>query len=416
MNRPNMSNPKNINKLFVFKDKDYAGILERTERGCVFSYDQEFIQAHTEGISYSLPLHQISYYQEGFNLLPFFANLLPEGLRLKTLIRSVKTSEDDLFSLLAASPEDTIGDVSLRHSLEEDVSFQSTIALNEPLDSISFQELFSEVITRGRNNSDSSIAGIQNKLSSELLSLPVAVANKKKRYILKLSTPNFPCLVENEFFFMNLARQYGLTVPDTTIVYDRNKESALLVERFDRVYDKKNRRLKKIHQEDVCQLLTLYPADKYRVRSIEVGKAMENVCTAPILENTILLKQFIFCYLIGNGDMHAKNVSICRTTDNRISISPAYDLLSTFPYGDFDMALEFEGRNKKIYGEHFISFGKRLGIKEGITKKILKDFYEKSSDLPEQLEKIGFTEKKTAHLQSLISERRDFLIKRIDQL
>jgi serine/threonine-protein kinase HipA len=409
-----MSNPKNINQLFVFKDTEYVGTLERTERGCIFSYDQEFIQTHSEGISYSLPLHQNSYHQEGFNLLPFFANLLPEGLRLKALIRSVKTSEDDLFSLLAASPEDTIGDVSLKHSLGEDPSLPSTIALNKPLDSISFQELFLEVLTTNRNNSDTSIAGIQNKLSSELLSLPVTVANKKKRYILKLSTPNFPCLVENEFFFMNLAREYGLSVPDTSIVHDRNKESALLVERFDRTYDKKSGRLKKIYQEDACQLLTLYPADKYRVRSIEIAKAIENFCTAPILENTILLKQFIFSYLIGNGDMHAKNISICKTTDGRISISPAYDLLSTFPYSDFEMALEFEGRNKKIYGEHFISFGKRLGIKEIITKKLLKEFYEKSSDLPEQVTTIGFSEKKTTQLQSLIGERRDFLIKRIE--
>ena len=44
---------------------------------------------------------------------PFFAGLLPEGVRLRALVRRVKTSEDDLLSLLVAAGADCIGDVAV---------------------------------------------------------------------------------------------------------------------------------------------------------------------------------------------------------------------------------------------------------------------------------------------------------------
>jgi serine/threonine-protein kinase HipA len=47
----------------------------------------------------------------GDNLPPFFAGLLPEGRRFSALVKKLKTSEDDLFSLLAMVGTDCIGDI-----------------------------------------------------------------------------------------------------------------------------------------------------------------------------------------------------------------------------------------------------------------------------------------------------------------
>jgi hypothetical protein len=48
----------------------------------------------------------------------------------------------------------------------------------------------------------------------------------------------------------------GLATAETRLVFDRDGRSGLLVTRFDR------RAGRRLHQEDACQLLDRYPADK----------------------------------------------------------------------------------------------------------------------------------------------------------
>jgi len=93
-----------------------VGRLSRTERGARFAYDPDWVRRHRDdpsrSIAVRMPVRDAPFDAAGVNLHPFFAGLLPEGLRLKALVRAVKTSEDDLFSLLAAIGTDTVGDVS----------------------------------------------------------------------------------------------------------------------------------------------------------------------------------------------------------------------------------------------------------------------------------------------------------------
>ena len=55
-----------------------------------------------------------------------------------------------------------------------------------------------------------------------------------------------------------------------------------------------------------------------------------------------------YSYLIGNGDLHARNVSLLVQPNGRIVLAPAYDLLSTVPYGDRRLALKVEGRDDNV--------------------------------------------------------------------
>ena len=76
------------------------------------------------------------------------------------------------------------------------------------------------------------LPGIQEKVSARVISLPLSTPTD--RFILKLNPPEFPHVVENEAFFLELARSAGLPVVDATLVYDNTGTAGLLVRRFDR--------------------------------------------------------------------------------------------------------------------------------------------------------------------------------------
>ena len=100
----------------VWRGVERVGTITRTKAGSVFEYDDAFLLRRPpaeEGIAFRLPYALERFETAGVNLHPFFAGLLPEGLRLRAVVRLVKTSEDDLLSLLVATGADTIGDVSV---------------------------------------------------------------------------------------------------------------------------------------------------------------------------------------------------------------------------------------------------------------------------------------------------------------
>lgn len=99
----------------VYVRDELAGVLLRTENGARFTYDSQYLAQHAReplaAVAHTLPLRAEPHEVLGDNLHPYFAGLLPEGLRLRALVRAVKTSEDDLFSLLLAAGQDAIGAV-----------------------------------------------------------------------------------------------------------------------------------------------------------------------------------------------------------------------------------------------------------------------------------------------------------------
>lgn len=121
-------------------------------------------------------------------------------------------------------------------------------------------------------------------------------------------------------------------------MYDADGVPGLLLTRFDRTpgADEETRR---IAQEDGCPVMGRYPADKYRVSSEEVVRALSEVCQARPVPVLTLLRQIAFAYLPCNGDAHAKNFSVHQVQRGEWQATPAYDLPSSYPYGEDDGAL-----------------------------------------------------------------------------
>jgi serine/threonine-protein kinase HipA len=390
---------KQVDQAKVFKKKEFAGTLSRTQHGCVFVYDSSFLANPQEGIAYNIPQSKTPYVVSGVNLPPFFAGLLPEGLRLTSLIEKIKTSPDDLLSLLLAIGSDCIGDISVTPPGES--SAQNTTVQSNNLDQIDFYELYKKNLGLDDVNElshEPAIPGVQEKLSVRRISLPIKIKGKKsKSFILKLNPPSKAKMVENEFFFLNMARACGLNTNYATVIYDKNGNAGLLVERFDRP---------PAHQEDACQFLDKYPAEKYRVPYADIARGIEKFASAPVIEIAKLIKLIAFSYLIGNGDLHAKNISL-RTNPktNRIELTPAYDLLTTLPYGDRKMALKLDAKDDSLTRAMFVAFGLRFGVREAATSLIIDEICNGAEAWVKRVGEIGFDNKRTADIQRVMQHR-----------
>lgn len=404
---------RSIESAQVLRDRTRVGTLMRTTHGAVFEYDRDWLEQRDpaeEGIALHLPYAQRRFETFGVNLHPFFAGLLPEGLRLEAVLRRTKTSVDDLFSILIATGRDLVGDVSV--IADASAADAPPRAAPQALEEASFGSLLEESLGRaGEPSGEPTIPGVQEKISAAMISFPVQLASPRAAHILKLNPADKPRLIENEAFFMAMARDCGLETADVKLVRDREGQPGLLVTRFDRQWRRDQKRLAPIHQEDACQFLNRYPADKYRLSCREIAEGL-SVCGAPIPARARLLRLIAFSYLIANGDLHAKNISVFApdgpTED--LTLTPAYDLLSTLPYGDRRMALKLEGRDDDLAGRWFLPFGERLGVRPAAVRKMCAELHELSEPWIDRVPEIGLDDRRTSDLQRVMRQRRQQLV------
>jgi serine/threonine-protein kinase HipA len=263
---------------------------------------------------------------------------------------------------------------------------------------------------------DVSISGVQPKVSATMISFPINVW-KRGPSLLKLDPAEYQGLVRNEHFFLTAAHYSGLKTPEHAIVHDRDGNEGLLVKRFDRVV-KRGASVGRIHQEDGCQLLDRYPSEKYRISTSVLVEALCNVVSAPIVETLSFLRLVAFSYLIGNGDLHAKNVSVATDPKTgRIRLTPAYDLVSTAPFGDTKMALDFEGRTDNISRSDFIAFGARFDLRAPAVEAMLDEVLAATTVWRPRLKELDLPAKRFQQLSMLIDKRSsDLAQKRITVL
>ncbi len=98
----------------VYFNQVFAGRLERTTDGFVFTYEPSYLaEASNPPIAFSFPKQTQPF--RSAQLFPFFAGLASEGDNREMQRASLKIDERDLFSLLlATASRETIGAVTLR--------------------------------------------------------------------------------------------------------------------------------------------------------------------------------------------------------------------------------------------------------------------------------------------------------------
>ncbi len=373
----------------VLKAGVAAATLTRTSDSIVFRYDTDYLAQGSPPVATSLPLTDEPVVTAGRAVPPFFANLLPEGRRLTALRRHVKTSADDDMSLLLASGRDPVGDVQVLPATPgsddagpggSGVPDESAVldgvgmatgpddpggagrpgAVAEPSASGgSWSDVdFAELLARAGIGDPSSLAGVQDKASGRMLTLPLAW--RDRQVLLNFEVLEFPHVVANEAWFLQRARALRHPVVQAEVVHDRAGRPGLMVTRFDRRVEASGT-VTRLAVEDGAQLLRRYPADKYAVTTEELAGRLAEVCPASLVALRSLLVQVTYAWLTGNGDLHAKNVSVLRA-DDEWRVAPVYDVPATACYGDDTMALPVEGRVQGLSRRSLIDFGTAVGL------------------------------------------------------
>ena len=374
--------PKSVLSADVYKGDVLAARLRRTTDGVEFRYLDDYLRSARAPVATTLPLTDEPWTLSAGAVPAFFAGLLPEGRRLSNLRRAVKTSADDDLSLLLAVGSDTVGDVRV---VAEGSDLQSPRSLVEV--KRNFNEVrFADVLGEAGIVDLVALAGVQDKASARILSVPITRAGR--RYILKVDPPEFPHVVVNEDYFLRLARRARFPVVSARIVFDATERPGLLVERFDRV-SMPDGSAKSLAVEDAAQVLGLYPADKYVVSSERVAEALSRHCAARLLALREIYRQFCFAWLTGNGDLHAKNLSVVHE-EGEWRVAPAYDLPSTLPYGDSTAALTIDGTNCGFSRRRLLQFGAAIGLREKVTETVLDEVLAATSSVEEDWLSGGF--------------------------
>ena len=102
---------------------------------------------------------------------------------------------------------------------------------------------------------------------------------------------------------------------------------------------------------------------------------IDTFCTFPAVEKVKLFRLTIFNFLVGNEDMHLKNFSLI-THDNKVELSPAYDLLNTtivVPRTQEEIALPIAGKKRNLTEKVLIDYfgNERLKLNDTIISQVL---------------------------------------------
>lgn len=395
---------RQVERATVLKRGTPAAILERRRDAIVFAYHLPYLEGGGLPVATSLPLSDTPVVTHSAGALPpFFSGLLPEGRRLSTLRAAVKTSADDELTLLLAVGADAVGDVQIVPEGESVPPEVEPRVVAERWSEVRFSELFADSAGGTAALDRVAIPGVQEKISAGMINVPVA--RKGHRYFLKLNPPEYPNLVANEAFFLNAARRSGMETAEAEVVRDADGVPGLLVRRFDRSTDAGDAPIS-LAQEDACQVLRRYPADKYRVTTEEVIDSLASVCQARPVAALNLLRQVAFAYLSCNGDAHAKNFSIRRLRGGEWRVCPAYDLPSTYLYGDTAMALSLNGRNRENIGRRdFLAVGETLGLRSPPVERMLNELTAGVDRWIDDLAQLPFDHGKLLKLRRAIDYR-----------
>lgn len=273
-----------------------------------------------------------------------------------------------------------------------------------PLVNIDEQEL--KKYAKRQIEANTTITGVQPKLSLWLeeskQNLHFTIVDNKSNFIIKPASEVYHSLPENEDLCMHLASELNIKTAKHSLIRMSSGKLAYITKRFDRVNNKK------LASEDLCQLTESLTEHKYRGSYEKTGQTIRKYSSQSGLDTLTFFELVLFCYIIGNADMHLKNFSMLENIDGSFTLSPAYDLLSTFLVIDNEteqMSLTINGKKNKIKKTDFDILAKNLSLNEKQRDNSYKNFISKKENIEWWIQNSFLPNNQKEKLQELIDTR-----------
>lgn len=332
-------------KLNVSVSGVHAGFITASEDGySKFELSEEYLQRPSRpvlGQCFEDNLRD-TFRGKGRNLPPFFANIVPEGKLRHVIEHTLDLPEGDDLALLRSVSQDLPGAINVR-DVDEAEAYEAAPPAESP------------ALTKSPEDSGLrfSLAGVQMKFSvlSRNRRITLPGKNEQGEWIVKLDSPTYPTLVENEFATMEWARAAGFDVPETRIVsrvdldhriqrHAPEGSQALLIKRYDRTTSGP------VHQEDFNQVVNQPPKMKYDQIRYEDLAALAQAIVGPDAYDEVI-RRLAFMIATGNSDAHLKNWSLIYPDTVNAQLSPLYDQVSVIAIArenlDTNWALKLAG-------------------------------------------------------------------------
>lgn len=366
--------------------------------------------------------------KRGWLLPAFFQNLLPEGPLRERIAEMRGCGPNDHFELLAATGKDLPGDLQARPAeLTREQLSRIVTQNNDALEMSVVAAPLAEAI---------SVSGVQAKLAvlkdgDRFVARTKLTDERQVRHVIaKLPVARHPHLPELEDLSLRLARAAGVSVVEAELAplallavehgYDLGDVDQhtkfLAVFRYDRDAATATGR---VHCEDFAQVLGVQPEAKYTRDYLTVAGVLQEYPSLGEPAVHELLRRILVNDLLGNPDMHLKNIGL-RYPDGRTpELPPAYDIVAYAAYGilGHGRALhlvppvpggEASTPKARLSPAVVRDFCARLGIPEKPAWTALRHCAQKAFDTwPQMIATADITDKMKERLQAWLAAQRN---------
>lgn len=321
--------------LEVFINENLVGVVRQDDNGWLeFSYRNDY---DSTPLSLSMPVSNEVYKNKV--VLPYLMGLLPDGLaQRKALAAQHDVSANNPVALLNYIGLDCPGAVRFALGAKAGIARKNNrgyVALSREEIGEELNRIKSDEQTSWQLPKESwSLGGTQSKIAVACFDGHWfrCEGDAATTHIIKPGIGRLHHEALNECICQNIAAACGL--PAAKARFEMFGDvPALVSERFDRVIEGP-KKVRRVHQEDFCQALSIDPENKY---ANEGGPNPAGIIQlldrhANRLENKIAFTlQLFFNYLIGAPDAHGKNYSVLLDRRN-VEFAPLYDCASGLAY------------------------------------------------------------------------------------
>lgn len=319
-----------VEQFVVIINGHAAGVIANELSRPRFIYTDQYAHAEdTTALSTSMPKQPGCTYDHRV-LAPWLAGLLPEDPRARQHLASqYGVDRDDAAALLAQAGRDCAGAVQVvvLDELEDVLANRGDLQdVTEAQIGARINQLHTQPQTWATPGQGSILSGRQPKFTltrtGDRWAFPAGAAIST--HIVKPATSRAAL---NEHLCQTALTAIGLPTAKTQYC-EFDGHPAIVATRYDRTHHATGTPLR-IHQEDLCQALSVWPHNKYPAdggpAAITIARLLARHASQVDVDrfcDTVIAR-----YLLGDPDTHAKNYSLVLAADDA-ALAPLYDVSS----------------------------------------------------------------------------------------